>query len=104
MKINLAYYLVTFKYPPSKAKEVGQAFLSGKAPKLPEYVTREKVFVVLDTEIKNYILYEVENEKAHEGLIAIANRFTGYFNIEGTRFKIEHLLTTREALPLIGLD
>ena len=97
-------YLVTFTYPPNKAKEVGQAFLSGKAPKLPDFVTQEKVFVVLDDEIKNYVLYEVKDEKAHEGLIAIANRFTGYFYIEGTRFKIEHLLTTREALPLIGLQ
>ena len=56
------------------------------------------------TEVKNYVLYEVKDEKSHEGLIAIANRFTGYFYIEGTRFKIEHLLTTREALPLIGLQ
>lgn len=100
----MASFLVTFTYPPEKAKEVGQAFLSGKAPKLPEFVTQEKVFVVLDTEIKNYVLYEVKNEKAHEGLIAIANRFTGYFDIKGTRFTIEHLLSTREALPLIGLQ
>ncbi|MFX0072298.1 MAG: hypothetical protein ACFFAO_14525 [Candidatus Hermodarchaeota archaeon] len=100
----MAFYLVTFTYPPEKAKEVGEAFLSGKAPKLPDFVTQEKVFVVLDTEVKNYIIYEVENEKAHEGLIAITNRFTGYFDIKGSRFKIEHLLTTREALPLIGLS
>ena len=96
--------MVTFTYPPEKAKEVGEAFLSGKAPKLPDFVTQEKVFVVLDTEIKNYVIYEVENEKTHEGLIAITNRFTGYFDIKGSRFKIEHLLTTREALPLIGLS
>ena len=100
----MANILVTFVYPPDKAKEVGQAFLSGKAPKLPEFVTQEKVFVVLDNEIKNYVLYEVENSKVHEGLIAVANRFTGYFDIEGSRFKIEHLLTTREAMPLIGLQ
>ena len=96
--------MVTFTYPPEKAKEVGEAFLSGKAPKLPDFVTQEKVFVVLDEEVKNYVIYEVENEKAHEGLIAITNRFTGYFSIKGSKFKIEHLLTTREALPLIGLS
>ena len=100
----MASFLVTFTYPPDRAKEVGQAFLSGKAPKLPEFVTQEKVFVVLDNEIKNYVLYEVKDDKSHEGLIAIANRFTGYFDIEGSRFKIEHLLTTREAMPLIGLQ
>jgi hypothetical protein len=96
--------MVTFTYPPIKAKEVGEAFLSGQAPKLPKFVKQEKVFVVLDEEIKNYVIYEVEDQKTHEGLMAIANRFTGYFPIEGSKFKIEHLLTTREALPLIGLD
>jgi hypothetical protein len=36
-------------------------------------------------------------------LVAITKRFTGYFNIQGSRFKIEPLLTVEEALPLIGL-
>jgi len=100
----MAFFMVTFTYPPNKAKEVGEAFLSGKAPKLPDYVTQEKVFVVLDTDVKNYIIYEVKDINAHEGLIAITKRFTSYFKIEGSRFKIEHLLTTRESLPLIGLE
>jgi len=100
----MVFFLVIFSYPPDKAKAVGEAFLSGKAPKLPEFVRQEKVFVALDNEVKNYVLYEIDSDKAHEGLIAIHNRFTTYFNIEGTRFKIEHLLTTREALPLIGLE
>jgi hypothetical protein len=95
--------MVTFTYPPNKSKEVGKAFLSGNAPKLPNFVKQEKVFVVLDEKVKNYVIYEVEDEKAHEALMAIANRFTGYFSIEKSRFKIEHLMTTREALPLIGL-
>ena len=99
----MAFFLVTFIYPPDKSRSVGEAFLSGKSPKLPEFVKTEKVFVVLDKEVKNYVIYEVEDEKSHEGLIAIVNRFTGYFNIQGSKFKIEHLLTTREALPLIGL-
>ncbi|MBD3254851.1 MAG: hypothetical protein GF383_07145 [Candidatus Lokiarchaeota archaeon] len=94
---------MTFTYPANKAKEVGKSFLSGKAPNLPEYIKQEKVFVMLDGEIKNYVIYEVEDEKSHLGLIAITHRFTTYFNIKGSNFKIEHLMTTREALPLIGL-
>jgi len=99
----MAFFMVTFTYPPNKAREVGEAFLSGKAPKLPEFVKQEKVFVVLDGQVKNFIIYEVENEKTHEGLMSITNRFSGYFNIDGSEFKVQHLMTTREALPLIGL-
>lgn len=95
--------MVTFTYPPNRAEEVGQAFVSGKAPELPDFVKRIHIFVVLDVELKTYSIYEVEDAKSHEGLVAITKRFTGYFNIEGSRFKIEPLLTVNEALPLIGL-
>jgi len=95
--------MVTFTYPPNRAEEVGQAFVSGKAPELPDFVKRINIFVVLDVELKTYSIYEVEDAKSHEGLVAITKRFTGYFNIEGSRFKIEPLLTVNEALPLIGL-
>ena len=95
--------MVTFTYPPAKAKEIGEAFVSGKAPELPDYVKRIKLYVVMDVELKNYVIYEVPDEKSHEGLVAITKRLTGYFDIEGSRFKIEPLLTIAEALPLIGL-
>ncbi|MBD3197324.1 MAG: hypothetical protein GF317_19875 [Candidatus Lokiarchaeota archaeon] len=99
----MAFFMVTFTYPATSSKEVGETFLSGNTPKLPEFVKQEKVFVVLDKKVKNYVIYEVEDEKAHDALMAIATRFTGYFNIKDSQFKIEHLMTTREALPLIGL-
>ncbi len=99
----MAFFMVTFTYPPDKAKEVGEAFVSGKAPELPDYVKRTQIFIVLDVELKTYAIYQVPDEKAHEGLVAITKRFTGYFDIEGSRFKIEPLLTVAEALPLIGL-
>ncbi|MBY8981409.1 MAG: hypothetical protein KGD57_00540 [Candidatus Lokiarchaeota archaeon] len=99
----MAFYMVTFTYPPNKAKEIGQTFLSKKNIKLPDYIKQVNVFVVMDNDVKSYIIYEVENDKTHNALIAIANRFTDYFDIEGSKFKIEPLLTTKEALNLIGL-
>lgn len=100
----MAFYLVIFTYPPSKAKEVGEVFVSGKAPDLPDYVERTQIFIVMDVELKTYAIYKVPDEKSHGGLMAITKRFTGYFDIEGSRFKIEPLLTVKEALPLIGLS
>lgn len=99
----MAFFMVTFTYPPDKAKEVGEAFVSGKAPALPDYVERTQIFVVMDVELKTYVIYKTPDEKSHDGLVAITKRFTGYFDIEGSRFKIEPLLTINEALPLIGL-
>ncbi len=95
--------MVIFTYPPEKAKEVGEAFISGKAPDLPDFVNRIHLFVVMDVDIKTYAIYKVQDENSHEGLVAITKRFTGYFDIKGAKFKIEPLLTAEEALPLIGL-
>ncbi len=100
----MVFYMVTFTYPPNKVKEVGQTFLSKRDVKLPNYIKPSGVYIVMDKDIKSYVIYEVEDNRSHEGFIAIVNRFTEYFDIEGSKFKIEHLLTTNEALGLIGLD
>ncbi len=55
------------------------------------------------SDIKGYALYEVPDDKAHEGYVAITKRSTGYFGIEGYKFTVEPLLTAKEALALIGL-
>ncbi|MFX0167572.1 MAG: hypothetical protein ACFE9V_19805 [Candidatus Hodarchaeota archaeon] len=36
-------------------------------------------------------------------LKSIGTRYAGYRNIEGFKYKVEHLMTTQEALPMIGL-
>ena len=97
----MTYFLATGTYPPNKAAEIGKAFQN--VPKLPDFVKTLFIFIVPSSDIKSYGLYEVPDDKAHEGYIAITKRITGYFGIEGYKFTIEPLLTTKEALALIGL-
>ena len=97
----MAYFLTTSSFPPHKATEMGKAFQN--LPKLPDFVKRLFIFIVPSSDIKGYALYEVPDDKAHEGYVAITKRITGYFGIEGYKFTLEPLLTTKEALALIGL-
>ena len=97
----MTYFLATATFPPHKATEIGKAFQG--LPKLPDFVKTLFIFIVPSSDIKGYALYEVPDDKAHEGYVAITKRSTGYFGIEGYKFIVEPLLTAKEALALIGL-
>ena len=100
----MVHFMSIITFPGDKSEEAGKALPN--LPKLPDYVKPPQIFVTIsnDTgEIKAYGLYEVDDDKAHEGYVAISKRFTGYFGIEGLKFKLEPLMSVREALALLGL-
>ena len=97
----MVFFMVTTNFPPDKAVEVGKTFSSVKLAKLPDFVNRVNTFVVNEGNIKTYALYECEDEKTHEGFKAIGETYTGYFDIAGFKYKVEHLLSIDEALPLL---
>ena len=100
----MVYFLTTTTFPGEKSSEIGK--LLPKLPKLPDFVKPPQLFITVSSdngEIKAYGLYEVEDNKSHEGYVAIAKRLTGYFEVEGISYKIEPLMSVREALSLLGL-
>ena len=97
----MAYFIGIVSFPPSKSVEIGKALPN--LPKLPPFVKQINIFVSSGGEIVAYGLYECDDDKAHEGMIAITKRYTGYFNVEGFKFEVKPVMTVREALPLIGL-
>ena len=97
-------FLTIITFPGEKSKEIGK--IIPKLPKLPEFVKPPQVFTTVSNDngkIKGYGIYEVEDNKSHEGYVAIAKRMTGYFEVEGVEYKIEPLMTIKEALTLLGL-
>ena len=99
----MTFIMVTSRYPLYKAEEIGKIFVENKLPKTADFVKRINIWVVSDFETKIYALYEVPNEKLHDGLISISTRYAGYRAIDGFGFKTETLLTVQEALPMLGL-
>ena len=100
----MVFFLSIVTFPGEKSEEIGKAL--PKLPKVPDFVKILHLLVTVSDdkgEVKGYGLYEVDDDKAHEGYVAISKRLTGYFGVEGVKFKIEHLMTTREALALLGL-
>ncbi|MFW9943100.1 MAG: hypothetical protein ACFFFT_18830 [Candidatus Thorarchaeota archaeon] len=99
----MTFVMVTALYPLHQAEKIGKAFVEGKAPETADFVKRINIFVVADFDIKIYTLYEMPDDKLLDGLKSIGNRYAGYRDIEGFQYKMEHLLTVQEALPMIGL-
>jgi len=100
----MVYFLTVTTFPGEKSKEIGK--ILPKLPKLPDFVKAPQIFTTVSNdngEIKAYGLYEVDDNKSHEGYVAIAKRLTGYFEIDGLSYKIEPLMTLKEALGLLGL-
>ncbi|MFX1358458.1 MAG: hypothetical protein ACFFA8_14395 [Promethearchaeota archaeon] len=100
----MVYFLTVIYFPGEKAEQIGKVL--PKLPKLPDFVKPPQIFATVSSDngqIKAYGIYEVDDNKSHEGYVAIAKRLTGYFEIEGVQYKIEPLMTLREALAIIGL-
>ena len=53
--------------------------------------------------IRVIAITEVEKGKYEEALNLEAKRLVEYMSIEGYRFEMETLMTTEEAMPLLGL-
>ena len=98
--------MVTSWYPPDKAIEVAKKFIEvmGKYPQ----ESFEKPLVQATSAVKDGIkvitITEVEKGKYEEALYLEARREVEYFGIEGYRVEIETLMTTEEAMPLLGLE
>jgi hypothetical protein len=99
----MAFIMVTSTFPPHKSEDVGKLFTSNKLPETADFVKRINIFVLADEKTKVYALYEVPNDKFFDGMVSVATRYAGYRAVEHFEYKIESLLTVREALPMIGL-
>ncbi|MFX1355904.1 MAG: hypothetical protein ACFFA8_01345 [Promethearchaeota archaeon] len=96
-------YLATITYPSKAAKEFGKKFLELSKIKPPDWLKIKLVYSTVDGKLKGYALYEVDDDKILKAEVEISKRMAFYFDIEGFEYKIERLLTPKEALPIIGL-
>ena len=100
----MVQFMTITSFPGHRAKEIGKLF--PKLPKLPDFVKAPTYHVTVSNdcgEIVTYGVYEVDDDKAHEGYVAIAKRLTGYFDVEEVKYKVVPCLTIRESLSLLGL-
>ena len=99
----MTFVMVTGRFPLNKAVEIGKLFTARKLPEVADFVKRINIFIIADEEVKTYTLYEMPNDKLHDCIVWIGQRYAGFREIENFKYKIETLMTMKDALPMIGL-
>ncbi|MFX1344671.1 MAG: hypothetical protein ACFFBC_15185 [Promethearchaeota archaeon] len=97
----MVHVMVKVKYPPHILEEFLKFYLSGKAPKYPDYVKRINQWVISGYEYKTINIYELPEEKLYEGIKGIAKRFSAYAAFKGYKYKIIPLIEGSEALDMM---
>ena len=89
------------KYPPHIAEDLVKFYLSGKAPKYPEFVKRVSQWMASDYEYVTYNIYEIPEERLYGGMKGITKRLSAFASeFEGYIFKIQLLMPGNEAIDL----
>jgi len=96
----MVYVMSKIKYPPHVADEILKFYLSGKAPKYPDFVKRTHQWVVSDYYFKIYNIYEIPEDKLYEGMKGISKRLNAFTIFEGYVYKIMNLMEGSEAIKL----
>lgn len=90
-------------YPPESAREITKRFLT--APVLPDFIT--KIGPYISTERKDGVhsitLYEVENSRLADGLLAVGESLAVYIGVPGYTYDIRTYLEVEEGLKILGM-
>jgi len=100
------FVMMTATYPLDKTVEVATRYIKDQQENpLPPFIKTVGVFVTssLESGMKTYLIYEIEAGKEYEGLQEISRRTVQFFDIEGYRCQIEHVLSAEEAIPMLPL-
>mgnify|MGYP001075976696 CR=1 FL=1 len=95
--------VVQNEFPVQSAKEVGKCF--AKLPPLPDYLTLGGPYLKTSMEggVRSISLYICDNAHISEGLLAVNNRMTAYFDVPGFSCSCEVWMQAPEALKMVGL-
>lgn len=96
--------MVTMTFPLKSAKEVGDKFLEIYKRQFPDYVKPPVYYLRYGGPgVKEFIVYDIDDDHYAEGIAEIANYYVDYFGIEGVRVKVDPIMPIQQALAMIGL-
>ena len=95
--------VTTISFPVESVKHVGEHFL--KASPLPEYLKRIGPFISSNRRegVVSLSIYELDNAKLADGMIALGDYLAGFFDISGFAYEMKPYSEIEEGLKMIGL-
>jgi len=97
--------MLTSTYPLDKATEVAKTYAKVSATPPPPFFKQIGSYGAADIEcgIRGYTLFEFKDEKLAEALRELIKRLVPFGNIVGYRYKVEILMSAKEAMIMMGL-
>jgi hypothetical protein len=98
------FLVTTVIYPPDKSIVAAEKFIEVTAKELPPFLKRLQVLgdSRMDKGMKVLSIYESEDARVKESIIALTKMYVQFNGIEGFRYEIEPMLTAKEALAVLG--
>ena len=91
-------------YPLKSAVQAGKKFIETAQSPMPDFLKRQAMYAEYGGKgITAYGIYEIAEGHEDEGVKALVELITNYYEIEGYEITVKVVLTVEEALPLIGL-
>jgi len=95
--------VLNVSFPAESAKKVGESFLN--VSPIPEYMTRRGPYLGSNNMdgVRSLSIFEVDNAKLADGLLAIGEYVTAFFDVPGFAYEINTYNEVEEGLKMIGL-
>ena len=99
------FLVTTVLYPPDKSIVAAEKFIEVTAKELPPFLKRLQILgdSRMDKGMKVLSIYEAEDARIKESIIELTKMYMQFNGIEGFRYEIEPMLTTKEALAVLGM-
>jgi hypothetical protein len=95
--------ILNVSFPAESAKKVGECFLN--VSPIPDYMTRRGPYLSSNNMdgVKSLSIFEVDNARLADGLLAVGEYVTAFFDVPGFAYDIDACNEIEEGLKMIGL-
>ncbi len=95
--------ITMMSYPPESQSEIVKRFM--ELPPLPEGITMKGHYINTEVGegIKTIVIYEVDQTKFVDAMIAIGSRYLRYYGVPGFTYSIQAWLEIKEGLKMSGV-
>ena len=98
------YVMILSTYPNDKLVDVLKTYKKS-TENTPPYIKTIGVFgkADLETGTKGYALYEIDDDKAYEGIREMTIRMIPFFQIQGYKYELTTLASADDAIETLGI-
>ncbi len=95
--------VLNVSFPAESSKKVGECFLN--VSPIPDFMTRRGPYLSSNNMdgVRSLSIFELDNAKLADGLLAIGEYVTAFFDVPGFAYEVNAYTEIEEGLKMMGL-